>query len=416
MPASAGTWVIAHTGSGTSLTSGSIGTTTAGDNIWAVASDGNNGSDPTGSDSNSNSGWGQLGTAQVDGATSARMTVLFAQNIANVGAGHTISLSYGSANNISLQAGFITGTAGASAVDTGSLAQGQDSSSPYQITSNAPAQSDNFWLTFYLPPDAGLGTEVFTQPASYTILAQVTDRNTSYVCATAGRALVDGSAQSVTWADTSTTGNRQLKIVAVKSAVTATNEETIHRTIDELPTNSKSRRYREHSFDGFEQNPPIADNDLAASEATYEVPLGRDRTPAITFDFPGVGAPNEIAANDSWFDVPTGLDRNTHVGFSFPGVSADIAVSARNFTYDVPDGKLFLPLHYSGFQNSPLSADQVVQVPLVQPQFPVFMYPHYPADTIDLYLGQQTSPRPADVFPPVGGPTFFIPTYRPRRR
>ena len=218
MPASAGTWVIAHTGSGTSLTSGSIGTTVVGDVIWAVTFDGNNGTDPTGSDSKANGGWGQLGTSQLDGGSGVRMTVSYAENIANAGSGHTCTATYGSANNIALHAGYVTGTIGAGAVDTGSLAQLTDGSSPYSITSNTPAQSDNYWLLFYCPPDAGLGTEVFTAPSGYAILAQTTDRNTSYCGATFGLAVVSGSAQTVTPSDTSTSGNRLLKFVAVRSS------------------------------------------------------------------------------------------------------------------------------------------------------------------------------------------------------
>lgn len=242
MAASAGTFVLAHAGSGTSLTSSSIGTTTVGDVLVLSTSDGNNGADPTGADSQTNTGWGQLGTAQVETTTGMRMTVLYTQNIANAGAGHSITANYGSANNISLLAGFITGTAGAGAVDTGSLAQVIDTTTAYQVTSNAPAQTDNYVLTWFGIDDTGAGTDTFVQPSGYALLQKADNHSTSYCHAVAGLAVNSGSGQSVTWASNVTTGDRQLKIVHIKSLAAA-------GTGEEPPKKSAPRQRQSITFD-----------------------------------------------------------------------------------------------------------------------------------------------------------------------
>lgn len=82
----------------------------------------------------------------------------------------------------------------------------------------------------------------------------------------------------------------------------------------------------------------------------------------------------------------------------------DLAPEGRDFNYQL-----------AGYQSSPLATD----IPLMAAfEFPLYHHPEFDEDDITPFLGMQNSPRPSDFVPPPvdSGPSFYQPTFRPRRR
>lgn len=244
------------------------------------------------------------------------------------------------------------------------------------------------------------------------------------------------------------------------------NQETIQRTIDELPVFlAKKSRWKRYSFDGVQQSPLSPDNYESFNRAHTDLPLddarrnkrnsfqGIQQSPLSanasiseeTIDrtitelplyrnrkkFPQVGfiqSPLSIDAPTSEEAIertslelpPPGRFKQSFQGFQATPLPADSIVFADESINDIV---VDLPFRardrnsYSGFLQSPLSADAPIDIPLSWPEEPSFLFSSRARSKRNFpqYLGTQSMPAPANVVI-IGSGNTFIPTYRPRRR
>jgi hypothetical protein len=95
------------------------------------------------------------------------------QNI-NGKSGHTFTANFSPADYVSMTASELTGVT-ASSLDTGSVASGSDTTSPYTVTSGTFAQADEIVILFN-EPYAG-GTSTFSESTGFTSIGGENDNN-----------------------------------------------------------------------------------------------------------------------------------------------------------------------------------------------------------------------------------------------
>lgn len=183
----------------------------------------------------------------------------------------------------------------------------------------------------------------------------------------------------------------------------------------------------DYELTGFQSTPMVDDNEAATADAYYELPP-IDRYHDYMMESLQLGIVVDDAGNDplglssAFFDFnPIDRDFNYELsGFQFPIVSADVfdsTLAPSSVYVELPPIGRDFDFDLTGFQSAPLGADHFEVFILMGMVFPAYLEPKIDERDITPYLGQQTSAVRPEILPfDAGGQSFYIPTYRPRRR